>query len=121
MFEQSRTQLIHSGILFGAGIIWQTYAVVLAFRNGPVMKDLMESLGVELPPLTQAFVITYKFWPSLPIISLIVATDILRRKTASNLYLFLGLTYTVGAALVLHAWLNEAWFLPLLSILKQVR
>lgn len=119
--DQSKTQRIHSGILFGAGIIWQIYAVVLAFRNGPVMRELMEGLGVELPPLTHAFVATYKLWPSLPIISIFVTADILRRKTVNNLYLFLGLTYTVGAALVLHTWLNEAWFLPLLNLLKQIR
>jgi hypothetical protein len=111
-----RSSSTESMILACAAIAWQIYAVLAAFRRAPILRDLLEGLGAVPPNLTRVFLATYPYWPIVPVAFTVLVFRARNRERVP-------LAITIGAialALVLHAWMNEAWFLPILSLMERL-
>jgi len=111
---------ITASLGLGAAILWQLYVVLLAYRNAPIFRDLFSGLGGQLPLLTRAFFASYRFWILVPVLFAVLSRDLLRRRDASLQYFAIVLGASLLAALALQAWMNEAVFQPLFSILKAI-
>jgi hypothetical protein len=107
-------------IVFSAGILWQIYAVVLASRHAATFQSLFAGLGGPLPLVTRAFFASYPYWVILPVSFGLLAMDVLRRREPPLPYFAAVLAGTYAAALLLHAWVQEAFFAPLFSILHKI-
>jgi len=106
-----------SATFLGAALLWQLYAVWLAFRNAPILRPLVAGLGPRIPPVTQNFLAVYKLWALVPLLFAALSYDVARREKARLGHFAAVLIASVVAALFLHAWLNEAWFRPLVVVL----
>jgi len=111
---------IASATFLSAALAWQTYAVVLAFRNAPVLRSLLAAIGGRLPSVTHNFFVAYSYWPVVPIVFGLLSADVIRRERAPLGYFAAVLVASVISALFLHAWLNEAWFRPLFVVLQKI-
>lgn len=107
-----------SAVFLAATLLWQLYAVWLAFRNAPILRPLVAGLGPRIPAVTHNFLAVYPFWALVPLLFAALSVDVARRKQARLGYFASVLVASVLAALFLHAWLNEAWFRPLVVLLS---
>jgi hypothetical protein len=107
-------------IALAAPLAFQIYAVVLAFRHAPTFRALFDGLGAPLPLLTRCFLASYPYWVLVPLAFALIAADILRRPQVSTSYFATVLGGSFAVALALHAWLQEAVYAPLYSILDKV-
>lgn len=106
-----------SAVFLSTALLWQLYTAWLAFRNAPFLRPLVASLGPRIPAVTQNFLALYKLWFAIPLLFALLSADVVRRERAPLAYFAAVLIAAVGAALFLQAWLNEAWFRPLVVIL----
>jgi hypothetical protein len=115
--KQSRLFL---AVIFGALVFWQVYIAIFSFRLASVRDRFFESLGVDLPTLTKLIISSLSFGPVIPIVTALVAADVLRRKRLSSVYgaVALGLALLVTAGY--QAAIMEAWFRPLFSLIEQI-
>ncbi|MFY9826110.1 MAG: hypothetical protein WAM82_32390 [Thermoanaerobaculia bacterium] len=113
-------QKIIAIVAFAAPIVWQLYAVVLALRHATLFKSLFAGLGGPLPLVTNAFFLAYPYWGLVPILFVVTSWDVLRRRNPPLPYFSSVLVASYAAALLLHAWLQEAFFAPLFSILQKI-
>ncbi len=111
---------IATAIYLGAALLWQAYVVVTAYRNAATLRTLLAGIGGRLPAVTHNYFATYRYWPLVTLVFLVLSADVLRRPKASRLYFAVVLAASVLAALFLQAWLNEAWFRPLFVILREI-
>ena len=107
-------------VVFAAGILWQLYAALLALRHAAAFQSLFAAVGGPLPLVTRAFFASYPYWVILPISCGLLAMDVLKRREPPLPYFAAALAGTYGAALLLHAWVQEAFFAPLFSILHKI-
>ena len=107
-----------SAVFLSAALLWQLYSVWLAFRNAPFLRPMVASLGSRIPALTHNFLAVYRFWPLVPLVFAALSFDVARRERAPLGYFAAVIIASVVAALFLQAWLNEAWFRPLVVILN---
>lgn len=107
-------------VTLSAGLLWQLYVVITAYRQAPRFEVLFAGLGGPLPLVTRSFLATYRFWGLLPLLFAALTVDILRRRNPSLRYFGLVLAAGFLSALVLHAWLYEAIFAPLNTILDKI-
>ena len=105
-------------ILIAAAIAWQFYAAVAAWFRGRTLRRLLEGLGAEPPLIARLFLVTYPFWILIPI--LFTAGLLLWLRGGRRSSPVLLIIAAVAVALGLHAWMNEAWFLPLFQLIRQV-
>jgi hypothetical protein len=120
MENTTSRQRIVAIVAFAAPILWQMYAVVSAFRQAPALKKLLSGLGDEIPLVTQYFYALYPFWWLAPVIFAGLSLDVLRRHDPPLVYFSSVLVASVISSLVLHAWLYEAFFAPLFSVLEKI-
>jgi hypothetical protein len=120
MNQPRNRESVAASLGLGAAVLWQLYVVLLAYRNAPIFRSLFSGVGGELPLVTRAFFASYKGWILVPALFAILSWDLLRRKDASLLYFALVLGASLLAALALQAWMSEAMFQPLFSILKAI-
>jgi hypothetical protein len=115
--KQSRLFL---AVIFGALVFWQVYIAIFSFRLASVRDRFFESLGVDLPTLTKLIISSLSFGPVIPIVTALVAADVLRRKRLSSVYgaVALGLALLVTAGY--QAAIMQAWFRPLFSLIEQI-
>jgi hypothetical protein len=81
----------------------------------------MIGLGAELPPITRSFVVTYPWWFLAPLICAALSMDILRRRQPPAAYVLVVVFVTMATGFVLQAWTNEAWFAPMLHLIRSIR
>jgi hypothetical protein len=103
-----------------AALLWQIYVVVSAYRHAPRFATLFAGLGGPLPFVTESFLATYRFWGLLPLLSAALIADVLRRRNPSARYFGLVLTAVLLTGFLLHAWLYEAIYAPLYTILDKI-
>jgi hypothetical protein len=113
-------QKIIAFVAFGTPVVWQLYACITAFRHAPGLISLFTGFGSPLPPVTRYFIATYPYWWVLPTLFAGLSADVLRRNHPPLLYFVSVLVASVGSALTLHAWLNEALFAPLFTIFEKI-
>lgn len=113
-------QRISAIVALAAALAWQLYAVVSALRHAALFRSLFAGLGGPLPPVTRYFFATYPYWVILPILFALLSVDVLRRQRPSLPYFTCVLVASVVSALTLQAWLYEAFFAPLFTILEKI-
>lgn len=120
MASSEDRQRITTIIVLGTSIAWQIYVVVTAIRRAPSFEKLFTGLGGPLPLITRSFFATYLWWWLIPVGFAILSFDVIRRRDSSLRYFT---SVTIGAVLVgfaLCAWLYEAFYQPLFSILDAI-
>ena len=116
----SRRERIVTAAALATLLLWQGYVVIQAFRFAPNLERLMSGLGGSLPFVTRSFFATYRAWAVVPLAFAGLSFDLFRRKEPSEIYLVLLLVSGATTALVLQAWVHEAFFAPLFTILKAI-
>ncbi len=100
--------------------VWQVYIVAVAFRMAPVLENLLAGLGSELPTITGSFLGSYRFFVLLPAATAGAALVALRRESLGPWQSALLVGLALGATMALHAWINEAFFAPVLDLLRTI-
>jgi hypothetical protein len=93
---------------------------VQIFRELPAFRTLWEDIGQDLPWVSQSFLMIYQYTPLVPILTLALAIDILRRKDASPWYSGAVLFGALAAGFTLDTWSSEAKWSLLFMILKNI-
>jgi hypothetical protein len=107
-------------LALGAGLLWQLYVAVTAFLRVPDFEKLFAGLGGPLPLVTRSLLATYRLWIVFPLLSAVLVADVLRRRNPSLRYFGLVLAAVLLTAMLLQAWLYEALYSPLFTILDQI-
>jgi len=115
----SRERAVMIGV-FSAGVVWQVYVVIAAFRYAPEFNRIFESMAVELPLITRALFATYRFWVVVPIVFAALSAHALISTRVSVWYVGALAFACVLAGFVMQAWLFEGYFTPLFAIVKQI-
>jgi hypothetical protein len=100
--------------------LWQIYIVVVASRMAPVLEGLLAGLGGDLPTVTRSFLVSYRFFAVLPAATAGAAAVALRKETLHPWQSAALVAIALGATMALHAWTNEAFFAPVLGILRSI-
>jgi hypothetical protein len=111
---------IHLAVALGVTALWQIYIVVVAFRMAPVLEGLPVGLGGELPAITRSFLGSYRAFGVLPAATAGAALVALRSESLRPWQSAVLVALALGATMALHAWTNEAFFAPVLRILRSI-
>ena len=109
---------IHTAIALGVAILWQVYAVFLAYRHAGVLGGLLEGSAEPLPRLTQWFFSTHRLWPLVPIAFLLLTIHLLYMQSVRLVHSGALLAAAFVVALLLHSWTQEAFFQPLFTMMR---
>ena len=101
--------------------VWQIYLIALLFRVAPTMQHLLADLGAELSLPTRTLLGAYRWSPSVPLLSVLLTIDIMRRRRVHRGHAVAVLIIVVGLSCGLHAWIMEAWFRPMFQLIEAVR
>lgn len=110
----------HLAALFAVFLIWQVYVVFAAFHRGAGLEAILTGLGATPPLVTRAYLRTLRLWPLVPVLSLLLAADVVRRPAPGFKYSALALFLVGVSGFVLQAWATEAWFVPMLELMRKV-
>jgi hypothetical protein len=116
----ARVQRVVTTLALAAPILWQAYVAVSAFRVAKELGLLLSGFGASLPFVTRSFLATHRGWIVVPVLFLGLSLDLLRRPHPRPLYVGAVLGSSLLAALVMEAWLQQALFAPLFSILEKI-
>lgn len=116
----TRRESATAAIALAAAVAWQLYAVALAFRHARVLGQLLEGLGGPLPWATRSLLASYRFWIAVPLAFAALSLHLLRRRTSGLATYATLLVAALAAALLLHAWVQEAFLAPLLAALRAI-
>ena len=111
---------LHLAVLFAVFLIWQVYVVFAAFHRGAGLDTILTGLGATPPLITRAYLRTLRLWPLVPVLSLLLSADVLRRPEPGVKYSAFALFFVAASGFVLQAWANEAWFVPVLELIRRV-
>lgn len=111
---------LHSITPLLAAIAWQGYVAYRAHRQAVVLAQLLPALGVAVPKVTAAFLASADWWAAVPVVFAVMAADILRRAGASPMYSRIVTASAFAAAVVLQTWCDQAWFEPMLTMIRSV-
>jgi hypothetical protein len=108
-----------------AGILLAALALLVAVvttaqQRAPIFRSLFEGLGSPLPPITVALFASYRWWWVAPLVLVVVALDVIRRPTPPPGYFGITVAAIAIIAVVLHTWMYEAFFQPVIGILKDI-
>ena len=117
MDSQRRTATITLGI----ALLWQLYVVGSAWFNASAMYELFQGLGASLPIYAEAFFATYRYWPLVSLLLVVLAIDVLRRAAVNSTYYGFTLIFILGTTLLMSVWSNESCFRPFLYVTRTVR
>jgi len=115
--QQTRVFLV---VVFGGLILWQVYLVIFNFRMANARDQVFTGLGVQVSTLTQLFISALSLGPAIPIVTLLLAADILRRKHLSTLYGVAALGVAIAITVAYQVAVMEAWFRPMFSLIEQI-
>jgi hypothetical protein len=100
--------------------LYQCYVTLYAFRTAKTLSTLLKGIGAEAPIITNWFVQYYKYLPSIPFLSILFAIDLMRRNPPPIGYAAMLIFFILLATFTMQAWINEAWFLPMLQRIRSV-
>jgi hypothetical protein len=101
-------------------IAWQIYLVFLLMRTAPAMQQFASGLGAELAPVTRAFIGFYPWSWTIPLFSALLGVDVLRRARISRAHAVAVVVTVITLGFALHAWATEAWFRPMMDLMRAV-
>lgn len=99
-----------------AALLWQVYVVLAAAVRVPQFSALFMGLGAELPIITRALFVFYRYWFTVPLIFLVISVDLLRHPERSPRYAGAMVFLAITAGFAMQAWLYEGCLTPLLQI-----
>jgi hypothetical protein len=111
------SRAVAPGVLV-ATLLWQLYVVIAAAVRIPQFRTLFSGLGAELPVITRALFLSYRFWFVVPVLFLVLTIDLLRHPQRSATYVGLLVFAAVTSGFVMQAWLYEGCLMPLLQIMR---
>jgi hypothetical protein len=120
---QKRTSGIVRGyvaVSFAVVMLWQLYQIFNMFRKTPIMKEMWVDFGRTLPTITQSYLNFYPWTIILPILTTLLAFDIIRRNLIPKIYSIVGFGVTAFSTLFLQAWVNEAMFAPIIKMAESI-
>jgi len=92
-----RAMRVQLGVMFAAIVLWQAQGALVAWAAMPAIGTLLLELGAELPSFTRFALVTHRAWGLAPVITSVVAIDVLRRPRPTTAH---ALAVLVGGALV---------------------
>ena len=110
-----QTAIAHTGVL-----LWQVYSAATAWRSGAILGNLLHGLGAESGPGVALFLATCRFWMIVPIIFAVLSIASIRRVESNPRFAVTVLAAEIVVALVMNIWWREAWFGPILNLIRQV-
>jgi len=110
----------HLAVLLGVLICWQVYVVVAAIVHSLPLGALLSGLSAEPPLITRVYLRTALFWPLAPVLSAVLAVDLLRRPAPSAFHSTAVVLVIAVLGFAMQAWANEAFFAPLLELMRKV-
>ena len=110
-----QTAIAHSGV-----ILWQVYSAFNAWRSGAVLEHLLHGLGASYGPGVALFLATCRWWIIVPIVFAVLSVISIRRIETQPKFAVTVLAAEIIVALILNIWWREAWFGPILSLIRQV-
>ena len=120
MASSENRQRITTIVVLATSLLWQLYVVVTAFRHAPDFRKLFAGLGGPLPSMTRLFFATYLWWWLVPVGFAILSFDVVRRRDPPLRYFAAVTGGAVLVGFVLCAWMYEAFYQPLFSILDAI-
>ncbi len=110
-----QTAIAYSGV-----ILWQVYLAATAWRSGAVLEQLLHGIGASTGPGVTLFLATCRWWIVVPIVFAALAIVSVRLVETNPKFAVSVLAAEVIVALVLNIWWREAWFGPILNLIRQV-
>lgn len=107
-------------VSFAVLLLWQVYLVYGMFKLTPTVKESLSNLGAVLPGITEIFFSVYRWTPILPIVTLLLAADIIRRKHIPKKYSIIGFGSAALTTLLLQMFYMQSTFAPWVQIIKMV-
>ena len=104
-----------------AGLLWQSYAVIRAWRDAQPLATLLTDLGVEIPFITRLFFASYRFWAVLPLLTGVVVAAVWCQKPRHPVLQVAAAGGAILVAAALQAWLHQALAQPLAGSFVQVK
>ena len=110
-----QTAIAHSGV-----ILWQVYSASTAWRSGDVLEHLLHGMGASAGPGVTLFLATCRWWIVVPIFFAVLSIVSIRRIELKPAFAVSVLAAEIIVALILNIWWREAWFGPILNLIRQV-
>ena len=110
-----QSAIAHTGV-----ILWQVYSAATAWRSGAMLEKTLGGLGATAGPGVNLFLLTYRWWLIVPVVSAILSIVAIRVIETRPRFAISVLAGEVIAALVMNIWWREALFGPLFSLMRQV-
>lgn len=111
---------LHAAISHLAVILWQLYIALVAWRSGAVLGRLLHGIGAQSGPGVELFLATCRWWTVVPIVFAAIGAAAVKRIETKPMFSVGVLVAEVVAALVMNIWWREAWFGPVLTLIRQV-
>jgi hypothetical protein len=111
---------LHAAISHVAVLLWQLYIATVAWRSGAVLERLLHGLGAQYGPGVTVFIATCRWWIVVPIIFAALGTAAVRRIETKPMFSVGVLAAEALVALLMNIWWREAWFGPILGLIRQV-
>jgi hypothetical protein len=93
-----------AAVAFGGAVLCQIFLVIAIHWYTPMLLDVFADKRMELPAVTVWYIDAYRFSFFLPIATIILAGDILRRSPVPFTYSVIALIAAVVTTLLLQAW-----------------
>jgi hypothetical protein len=116
----SRVLRWQTAIAHGGAILWQVYSAATAWRSGAVLAGLLKGLGASTGPGVTLFLATCRWWIVIPIVFAALAILSVRWIESRPAFAVSVLAAEIVVALGMNIWWREAWFGPILNLIRQV-
>ena len=111
---------LHAAISHLAVILWQFYIAIFAWRSGAILERMLHDLGAQPGGGIALFIATCRWWIIVPIIFAAVGAAAVRRIETKPMFSVGVLAAEAVVALLMNMWWREAWFGPMLNLIRQV-
>jgi hypothetical protein len=118
--DSPRLVKAYVGVSFLAVCLWQLYLLVIVYLRTPDMEGMLDALGMDLPKISALFLSAYPYLLILPVITIILGLDLVRRKSIPFTYGLICFVFVVLATLAFQAWTVEAFYTPIFKIIEHV-
>ncbi|MCP4214664.1 MAG: hypothetical protein GY765_08400 [bacterium] len=119
---QNNGEIIRGFIItsFSALLLWQIYQLVFFHMYTQVMVEALSNLGFELPVITKLYLSIYKWNSVLPVLTLVLAVDVIRRAGVPKTYAIIGFASAALLTLLFQMLHQQALFTPFFQVLEKI-
>ncbi len=111
---------VNASILLAFTFLWQAWVVFHSYRKGPLLREIMEGLGADLPLITTSYLAIYRFFFLMPIVTLVMAVAVLKMPRVSLRWTTVAVVCGLVFGMLLQAWTTEAFFAPMVGLINQI-